>query len=197
MRLLVQFTGAQSTGKTTLAHRLSKYYGRQGRTVGYIGEASRRLKEAKLIEGVDIAASIRDQIMINGELLLQYYVEIGNSNELVIAERTPICCMAYARELIPEEQDSTEYNYMREQTLRFLRRSLELERDGSKVLTFYCPLNIPFVEDSVRNRESRKVVDKRILEVLEQFGVESITIPPGTEEERFEYVLRRVEKEFD
>lgn len=161
--LLIQFTGSQGTGKTTLVDAfLRKYEGQK------IGEITRIFKAENLISGSDVYASYIDQMMLNTELLYQYFDKIGKAEKdsLIIAERSPICCWGYFENLqTPMTMKVIQYIEI------FLRKFIEsLEnRNDIDVLTIYVPLHssIPFKEDGFRLEESRKDVDTSIFEFFD------------------------------
>ena len=195
MKYLIQFTGAQSTGKSTLAWMsINKLQG-IGRTVSFIGETSRTLKKNDIITDLDIKASIVDQLLINGELLVQFFerLNLARDQEIIVAERTAFCCLAYANELVKNNY-SEGADYMLNHTLRFERAARSLANADTRVLTFYCPPNIEFVADGIRHTESQAVIDSNIKGILNLDKVPYITVPPGDERERFTFVMQHIQE---
>lgn len=164
MKVLVQFTGAQGTGKTTLVNLLNRAYKSE-----FIGETSRKLKQASIIPSLDIEATSQTQLLINQELSLQYSEFINNpSKELAFAERSPICCKAYSKLLIADNATT----YMLEATDRFIK-SIQMwgTNKGCALITVYVPPVIDFVEDNVRCASSRDQVDCMVREILKSYNI--------------------------
>lgn len=163
-KLLIQFTGAQSVGKTTLVNYLLEQYPGAVK----IGEVTRNLKQWGAIDKADILASSDGQMRINAELLLQYTKAINDQPEMVIAERTPICCLAYAAHIDQVDKHTLDYTSRMIQTLYHIKDYI--------VITIYIPPTIPFVEDSIRNKESRVLIDNTIKSILQDFSIEHIVM---------------------
>ncbi len=164
--LLLQFTGAQSAGKTTLVSELNKLIKTPFTT---IGEVSRTLLKNKIIDSIDVDASPLQQLTINFELMWQYYNALNDSSvQISVAERSPICCLAYTRALTVDKTSSI-YQYVLDTSERFLSSTLKIR--NTTIVTFYTfPLNV-FTEDSVRKKESVSIIDNHICDILEEWGV--------------------------
>jgi len=184
-RLLVQFTGAQGCGKSTLAREVRDRL--HNKRVGMIGEVSRSLLSAGAVEYVDVEADDRSQMLINAELLYQYYREAVGDADIILAERSPICCLAYARNLTHATSHTLDF------TERFLKATLV--HIVPKVVTIYVPSVIPFVEDGVRNALSRDGIDTAIRGILSEFDIEHVYLGTASVDERVATVLEVIRAE--
>jgi nicotinamide riboside kinase len=186
--ILIQFTGAQSTGKTTLVKELQKLYGGKA---SFIGEASRTLKAKKGIAEVDVQANSDIQIILNSELMLQYIEKLdSHPKSIIIAERTPICCLAYGRYV----KTTDSHMYMLEQTERLI--VAQQLRSDIKTLTFYCPLLDSFEEDGFRYKESQEMIDHMIKSILNEFNIVHYILPLTSVKHRIKFVQKIIEENF-
>jgi len=176
--LLLQFTGAQNTGKSTLVDTLlQKYNGEK------IGEISRTMRAQNLISDVDINASLLDQIMLNSELIYQYYNKILNvaDDSLIIAERSPYCCLGYFDNLSSAVTPAM-VDYVHSYLDRFLQATFASKR--VTVVTVFLPVSseIPFKEDGVRVKASQDAVNRSIRSYLlkgnwpDAYAIGSVTL---------------------
>jgi hypothetical protein len=119
--------------------------------------------------------------------MCQYWEKLQDDNALLIAERTPICTLAYSR----NRKDSTEYvNKLNE---RFLKNVFNYK--DVKFLVFYFPLIIPFEEDNIRNKEGQKIIDKEIKKILEEFNIKHYVINITDLEERLQFITSIIDYE--
>ncbi len=171
--LLIQFTGTQNTGKSTLVDTfLKKYRGEK------IGEISRVMHGRNIVSDIDINASLLDQIILNSELMYQYYDKINNAeeNSLIIAERSPFCCLGYFDNLscdIASEMKEYVHDYLN----RFIYSTLNSNK--ITLVTIYIPIdeNIKFEEDGIRRKDSQYKVDLTIRKyVLGKFIYDTIRV---------------------
>jgi thymidylate kinase len=172
--LLIQFTGAQSTGKTTFAKELVRFLECSGVQVHWISEISRNFKKQGVIENIDIEADSLTQFILNDELLLQYfkYYTESNDREIIITERSPICCLAYGTLL---KNQTSLHSFVLEQN----RRLLHILRKLENIKTIYFPLAIPFEDDGIRIEESRTNIDLEIQYILNSFGIKHFVLHLG------------------
>jgi nicotinamide riboside kinase len=167
-KIAVLFTGAGSTGKTTLLKIIKEQFEKADIHCSYITEFVRDLVRQGIIGEVDINATNHNQVVITSELMCQYWEKLQDDNTLLIAERTPICTLAYSR----NRKDSTEYvNKLNE---RFLKNVFNYK--DVKFIVFYFPPIIPFQKDMVRAEEGRSIIDEEILKILEEFNIEYIPL---------------------
>jgi len=172
---VIQFTGAQSTGKSSVLKELKARYSE----IQCIGEVSRTLLAKQEITALDISSSSTEQMLINAELLYQYYERLKDPYRIIIAERSAICCLAYARLL------NSPTFYMLDFTERFLKATLD--RKEHDLFTFYFPVSF-FIEDGIRNKESAEKVDKEIQKILQEFQIPHYIVPLGSIEQRTDFV---------
>lgn len=188
--LLVQLTGAQSTGKTTIVKKLLTMY-QDTFNVGFIGEISRTFKDMGLINNIDSFASSSEQIMLTSELLLQYSKALMSSEyDLVIAERSPFCCYGYSN-LVRDDGSKKYMDYQIREFIKFVKH-----QKSATVLTYYFPLNIPFEQDAVRNANSRVEVDHNIEQSLILGGEEYFTVTPIAVEDRLKLIAADINNYF-
>lgn len=156
--LFIQLTGAQSTGKTTLLNKVSENLNLP-KWIPFItiSEISRSVHRS--LGKVDVNANDYTQMCLNAELLLRRKVILDNNryNSVIIADRSPICCLSYARHL---ENPSS---YM----LDFTESLVKCSRDN--IITLYLPPLIPFVSDEIRNKDSRYTIDLEVRNILSEF----------------------------
>lgn len=179
--LLIQFTGAQSTGKTTLLKAYAERY-----PVKVIGEISRRLQSQNIITNIDVQADSQTQMFLNAELIYEYFNKLGQNKpgEVIIAERSPICCLAYARHL-KEPSD-----YMLKYTEKFVKSCIH--RADVYIETVYFPLTFKFVTDGVRNEKSRDSINAEILQVLKEFKIPYTSLIYDNIDDRVEHLHSRI-----
>lgn len=182
-KFLIQLTGAQGTGKTTILKALREKYSDK---VFFIGEATRNLTAARVIDKRDVNASLVEQLIINAELELQYLEGLASSHNIIFAERTPICCLAYSRAIVQLAYNEDRYKYVEEATVRFLKSICF--SDFLDACTLYVPPLIPFVEDNFRFRESQYIIDKHIAMILKDFNISYFPIFSNAIEDRICYV---------
>jgi nicotinamide riboside kinase len=203
-RILIQFTGAQGTGKTTLVRALKEklmadqFYipetiEKSGETYTYeygtfplldipiIGEVSRSLLDKQIISKIDTNATAVEQMYINAELMERYFKILGMGYNLILAERTPICCMGYAANI----PGIDEYTY------KFTQRFIHdiQDRKDINILTFYVAPLETFEEDGVRTYASQAKVDGTVRAVLEDYQIPYTLIPPKSLDERLDLVI--------
>lgn len=187
MNQLFLFTGAGSTGKTTMLRALNNYFFQQG-TYNYsiISEFVRNLIKKGVIDKVDIGANNNNQIIITSELMCQFFKNLGSYNRFIIAERSPIDTLAYSRH---RNNSSTYVNELNE---RFLKTIYNFK--NVKVTTFYFPPILPFEEDGVRNKDGQTIIDTEIKKILEEFNIEYITVCNTEFDRRFIFVKETILK---
>lgn len=191
--LLVQFTGAQGTGKTTLVNELRNFYSEQVDT-SFIGEISRSYKEAGVISGIDNEATAVDQIKLTSRLLFRYFEEMVKRNVVItFAERSPFCCYGYLHTL--NDSLSADFNYAAQQIYDFISLIVDHKQGPElRILTIYVPLGIPFDDDGVRKEDSREVVDKNIQTVLKNSGVNYYTVQSTDLKERVQELIKVIDR---
>lgn len=185
---LIQFTGAQSTGKSTVALALLDKF--PGQSI-FIGETTRRLKELGVLGLYDVEAGVNEQMLINAELMYQMYYGLGlQSINWNIAERSAICCLAYARQ-IQKTVDTPAYNHMIDFTERFLRASVY--RTDVQLFTFFFDIDdLTFTDDAFRLKYSRERVNNEIKSILTEFKIPHIVVPAGTIAQRTNFIYNTV-----
>jgi len=184
--ILLQFTGAQSTGKTTLIKALQEKY---TNNVNIIGEASRKLVSVGAVDNIDVLANSDTQIILNSELMLQYLEDLHNrTNLLTVAERTPICCLAYGKHVLP----TSSFSYMLQQLDRMV--IAQKLRSDIQLITFYCPLLDSFEDDGFRYQQSQKMIDEEIKSILELYNFSYITLPVMNIADRLQFIEKILEK---
>lgn len=186
-RLLLQLTGAQGTGKSTL---LREFQRQVAKTISstYIGEVSRDLLANKEISYVDTKADAASQLKITAELMARYYRAIGSDARLILAERSPICCLAYTNALEISSRDRQNLSVF---TDSFIYDTV-FRRDIT-VVTVYVPPTIPFVDDGVRQASTQGVVDKYIQDILVSHEIPYFTLSYTALETRLSFLHRILE----
>lgn len=185
--LLIQFTGAQSTGKTTLASELVQVFSHNRIPVHLINEISREFKRLGVINNLDVEADSIDQLVLNDELLLQYFMNYATAfdKSVILAERSFIDCLAYGSNL----QEKTDiHQFVLEQN----RRVLHFLKRLRNVKTIYFPLDIPYENDGVRKEYSRVRVDESIKGYLDSLGIDHLTLTSIDIKQRVKQVLEYV-----
>jgi predicted ATPase len=183
MKILIQFTGAQSSGKTTLVEELKK---RAKVSYSYINEVPRDLFNSHIISHIDIKATFTEQLMIQHEFLLERYKAIGEGNDLILSCRSPMDVIAYGQNL-KDANTTTLDTYVRTAAEKYLLYTLN--RKDYKVITFYTEILDEFEEDGIRLKESNKFIDKTIIELLYHYKVPVTKLSNTSVEDR----LRKIE----
>ncbi len=186
MKVAVLFTGAGSTGKTTMLNTLYNYFVSLGLSVSIISEFIRNLIKKGVLSKVDVNADDYNQIIITSELLLQFFEKFEENLDLLIAERSPIDTLAYSR----HRKDFSEYiNCLNE---RFLKIIVDYCNKNYEVLCFYFPPVLPFEEDGIRDREGQKIIDNEILNILKEFNIKYITVSETSFGKRFDFIKDKI-----
>jgi len=181
LKYLFLFTGAGSTGKTTLIRALDDYFIKNDiYNYSTISESVRNLLKNGIINKVDIGVDNNNQVIITLELMSQFFEKLGSCAQFIISERSPIDTLAYSRH---RDDSSTYIDKLNE---RFLKTIYNFE--DSEVITFYFPPVIPFTEDGVRNKRGQKIIDEEIKKILEEFNINVVTVYEVEFEERFNFV---------
>lgn len=164
-KLFIQFTGAQSTGKTTLINSLLESEILRFYKIHPIQEVSRTLLSKKQINFLDVNAEDFDQLKISANLLLEYYSSNFIQKDIIISERSPICNLAYTRHL------KNPSNYIIEFAEKVV---LSLDK---RIKTFYFPPSIAYQDDNVRNKDSRNIIDEEIQNIIKEYNIPVINVP--------------------
>lgn len=185
--LFIQFTGTQSTGKTTLADAIQKNFSLLGIKFLRISEISRSLQQSGVIKQIDTDASLVTQMVLNAELLLKYLeaITLNPVKTLILADRSPICCLGYARNLLTGFQDTVFRDYVINFTQRFVDWS---RRYQLNLRTVYFPPVIPFHSDGIRKFDSREQIDNEIQNILNEFSILPISLNDTSFTSRFDYL---------
>jgi len=187
LKTIILFTGAGSTGKTTMLKALETHFSKQFK-VSVISEFIRTLIDRKVLDKVDIGADNNNQVIITAELMCRFFEKILNKGQLIIAERSPVDTLAYSR----HRKDSTQY--VNELNERFLKVIYGFK--GVKIITFYFPPILPFEEDGVRNKEGQKIIDMEICKILEEFNIDYITVSNPNFVDRFNFIKDKIFERF-
>jgi predicted ATPase len=189
MPVLIQFTGAQSSGKTTLVDALIE---RAKVPYSIINEVPRDLLKGTTIKHLDVDATFIEQLIIQEEFLLERYRVLGENNPLILSCRSPVDALSYALQLKFKSPNTAISDYVISAAEKYLKYTLN--RKDVKVLTFYVePLN-EVTDDGVRNKESNVIIDKTIKETLAKFRVPCIKLPKGSLVWRIGYIKDTVDK---
>lgn len=171
--MIIQFTGTGSTGKTTVSELLVEKYGFKT-----FRESAREIAEERGVL-VDTKASVSTQLYINQRLFEKFVNALADPDALYVFDRSFICCYAY----------TMAGGYA---TAKLLRQINALTTLSVKIVdgTFYFPPVIDFVQDDVRVKDSRDIVDSHIREYLSTKRIASYTVEKATPEERAELIMK-------
>lgn len=166
----IAFTGASSTGKTTLAKALEKKF-----ELKYINVDSRRIIDDLNHSNID-NLNKQEFIEFQKRWLGKKLINEKNINNF-ITDRTYIDAIAY---MSNRNINNVElfYNYIKKMDIYDF--------------IFYLPIGrIPFLDDGYRskNKESNKNVDNFIVELLEKNSIEYYKIIIPDLERSLEYIL--------
>lgn len=182
MAIVIQFTGAQSSGKTTLMRALQECF--VPRTTATVGETSRSLKTAGVIAELDVKAKTYEQLLINNEYLLRYMTAVQSGASVILAERSDICCVAYARLL--NDAFVIESTWKMSDVIRKL---------PNKIFQFYVPELDTVESDGVRNTASASAVKNEIKNVLSFGKFDCRFVEGASVHDRVSFVLSCVREE--
>ena len=164
---LVGLAGGPSTGKSTLAERLSE------RTKGGVAEeqlqgywednhTNRKLADKQLVEVAN----------------LQLEAENKTTADVVVSDTTPITAEAYAR------------YYHGTASEELIRLSAQAKQRYDLIVL--CGADIPFEEDGVRSGDgTRQEIQNHTVSILEREGIDYVTAS-GAVEQRVEAVLNKI-----
>ena len=181
--LLIQFSGTQSTGKTTLSNSLSRQYDNSF-VIGGIVRKLISLGEVKSLPPFESS----DQLKIFLELSYHFISDIlmGKKN-IVFSERTFVDMLAYSRYYLGK------VSYIEDIAKRLIDQTC-FQNERFDILTFYIPPVIPFMEDGIRDKHSFYDIDIIIKDILKEFGVPYLRLDEILLEDRLKRVLEEVEK---
>lgn len=182
--IIIQLTGAQSSGKTTLVQALKDRL-RPG-SVTTVGETSRTLKSAGAISQLDIKAVPYEQLIINNEYMLRYLAAITSGCPIVLAERSTVCCLAYAMTM--------QSDFVMESTWRMHHL---LHKLPGSVYRFYLPSILPLEDDGVRNMQSQVLIDNNIRHICFTNVISVRTIGELSVTDRVEHILSHIRPEVE
>lgn len=171
--MIIQFTGTGSTGKTTVSDLLAEKYG-----FNAIRESAREIAKEQNV-AVDTKANPEIQAAINERLFRKFIKAVNEPDMPHVFDRSFICCYAY----------TMAGGYA---TAKLLRQINALTTLSVKIVdgTFYFPPVIDFVQDDVRVKDSRDIVDSHIREYLSTKRIASYTVEKATPEERAELIMK-------
>ena len=167
------FTGAQSTGKSTILNHFKEQ--------GYptITEVVRNLAE----QGVKVNEMGDEE---SQQIIFNTYYDLLSSKKDYISDRGLVDVMAYTTYLYSRGKISREtYEYQLGMTGKFLDEYM------NDTVYFYFPIEFPVADDGFRstNEDFRKEIDINILNLLIKFEIVFIEVK-GSVEERINIVNR-------
>lgn len=187
--VLIQFAGAQSSGKTTLVNALKE---RAKVPYSIINEVPRDLLKGYTIKHLDIEATFLEQLIIQEEFLLERYRVLGEANPLILSCRSPIDVYSYANKLTYKSANTNLSGYVISAAEKYIQYTLN--RKDVKVYTFYTEPLDEVTDDGVRNKESNIIIDREIQSNLAKYKVPCVKIPKGKIEWRLAFIKAAVDK---
>lgn len=181
----INFTGAQSTGKTTVLQLLSKKLPEMGVCTEVVRNLSKQLNipinEVGTVEGQ--------------KWIFDRYYEIYQDSDNYISDRCIIDPCAYTRYLTTQWHEKDEALGL----LNELQRQLKTIKDEalSSLAKFgyviYFPIEFPIVSDGTRsmNEEFRHRVDEEIINILTNSRIPYLKVC-GTPEQRVNQILKYI-----
>lgn len=179
----VYFTGAQGTGKTTLANILADQYGFKK-----IPSVTRSLieKGELSVEETSQGATPETQKIIFDE-----YYKAFREQKTIVSDRFLTDVLAYTKYIWSRDED--------EESLKEIHRERELLDNlaweqglmygDADAVVFYCPIEFEIEDDGLRdtNEEYRKAIDEKIKRDLLGHGIRFYELH-GSVEERMETI---------
>lgn len=175
----IAFAGSHCTGKTTLLNQIREYMS-DDEGFKYVTEVARKIIQRGY--PLNMEANVDSYVnYINDQLIAER--EMRNSS-LFISDRTLLDPLAYA--LVNKELPRP---YIQDYFLEMMENVWLLEKDRYD-LYVYFPIEFPLIADNVRptDEEYREKISKKILELLNKYKVNYITIS-GNENERLKTLL--------
>lgn len=187
--LNIAIDGTHASGKTTLIHALTAHYRRQGVNVVAMGEPARSspFMEEIVIQGrgnFDLAAEV-DVFAAH----LQYQLRTARNYQLLIADKTIINVLAYARMLLDTAPGSLDADVL--DAMEHFCRAWAPTYD----LVFFTRDHYNQPSDAFRVKVAglQDSAATILCSLYGQLGVAVIDIPLGLEtEQRVEWIARRV-----
>lgn len=185
----IAIDGTHASGKTTLIHALTARYRRQGVNVAAMGEPARTspFMEEIVIHGrgtFDLAAEV-DVFAAH----LQLHLRTARHHQLLIADKTIINVLAYARMLLNVEPGSLEATVL--DAMETFCRAWAPTYD----LVFFTHDHYQQPSDGFRAKvaDLQDTAATTLHELYDRLGVPVLDIPTGLEtEQRVDWITRRV-----
>ena len=177
----VAFTGSGSSGKTSIATRLSDSLG-----IPFIGSSARRIFDKYGWVERDLYTRPSIEVYNMQFEILEAYLKSIDGNTSFITDRSPVdhlCYILYRCNRVMSKRN----------TLAVEKRVIDELRQFDFI--FYCPFDfVPVTEDGVRDTSYayNMVIDLLIQGVLSKNNISFITVPQGTIAERCVFVEQAV-----
>jgi len=156
--MIVHFTGAQCSGKTTSAEYINNIY--SDKIILFNNIVRNLVKSSKYCK-INLEADNYSQSLIILNLLQKTFSEyIKSNNKVAVFERSFICMYAYSF-MIPS-LDPILLDYLKE-LIRFFYKELQIP------LVYFSPL--PFIEDGIRKKETQIQIDEIINKTIKDFNI--------------------------
>ena len=181
----IVFFGAHSTGKTTIARKVSGELNQLKGGCFYLQQSGSRLllsiePNAKLNRGVNDLNQLRITF-------LNFSMLVASPQRFVVAERFVFDNLVYAR-LGKCDRATLQIH---ESLCEYLSSASFLST--CSFIPFYLPVEFPLEADGVRDEDIlfQKQVDNNLRLVLAEYGIDPIELP-GTVEDRFQGVVNEL-----
>lgn len=185
----IAIDGTHASGKTTLIHALTARYRRQGINVAAMGEPARTspYMEEIVIHGrgtFDIAAEV-DVFAAH----LQFHLRTARNHQLLIADKTILNVLAYARMLLKVEPGSHDADVL--DAMENFCRAWSPTYD----LVFFTQDHYHQPSDGFRAKVAglQDTADTTLRELYDRLDVAVLDVPVGLEtEQRVDWITQRV-----
>jgi len=151
-----------------------------------ISEFVRDLIRKKVIDDkIDVESNEYNQIVITSQLMNLFWKGINSESCVVLSERTPICTTAYTLSIKSS-------SFLKSLNIEFIKNLFNTP--GIKILLFYFPPIIPYVQDDIRKEKGRLLVDKKIRKILKDFNIPFIEVKTTDIKERVNLIISHIKE---
>lgn len=179
----IYFTGAQGTGKTTLAKLLAKDYGFK-----MIPSVTRGLLEEGLLSVEETSQGATPETQ---KIIFDRYYDVFSKQKAIVSDRFLTDVLAYTKYIWnrDEDEDSLKEIHREKDKLDNLAWEQGLMYGDADAVIFYCPIEFEVEDDGLRDtdEEYRKFIDEKIKHDLLGHGIRFYELH-GSVEERMETI---------
>jgi nicotinamide riboside kinase len=178
-KIQIVFTGAQGTGKTTLANELSKKFGIKTFSIA---------REAAVNSGW--TAETPGSVEYQKELFDKLYKKIS-SKKSFISDRALSCVAGYTFSHALANIEDKKFKKLADSQYK---KFCKFHNEHPDVLIVYTPIEFELSDDGLRNtnKDSQANLDFLIKNILDTTNADYLTVS-GTVEERLDIIMKELE----